>query len=163
MYAGFTKMQGIFLLSFLTGGLVELTRVYGGVDYLLQSISSRIKSKKGAELGIAGLVSLADISTANNTVAIILAGPIAKDLADKHGVEPKRSASILDIFSCVWQGIIPYGAQILLAGSLANLSPFEIIPTLWYQFLLAILALGAIALGFPKAPLTSAKIKAPSI
>lgn len=150
VYEGFISMQEIFLLSFLTGGLVELTREYGGVDYLLRFISSRINSKKGAEFGIAGLVSLADIATANNTVAIVLAGPIAKDLAEKHGVEPKRSASILDIFSCVWQGIIPYGAQILLAGSLANLSPFAIIPTLWYQFLLAIFALGAIAIGFPR-------------
>lgn len=150
IYEGFTSMQEIFLLSFLTGGLVELTRQYGGVNYLLKFISSRINSKKGAEFGLAGLVSLADIATANNTVAIVLSGPIAKDLAEKHSIEPKRSASILDIFSCVWQGIIPYGAQILLAGSLANLSPFAIIPTLWYQFLLAIIALGSIVLGFPK-------------
>lgn len=150
IYEGFLSMEEIFFLSFLTGGLVELTREYGGLDYLLKFISSKIKTKKGAEYGIAGLVSLADVATANNTVAIVLSGPIAKEIADKHGIEPKRSASILDIFSCVWQGIIPYGAQILLAGSLANISPFAIIPNLWYQFLLAIAALVAIAVGFPK-------------
>jgi len=150
IYEGFTGMQEIFLLSFLTGGLVELTREYGGLDYLLRFISTNINSKKRAEFGLEGLVSLADIATANNTVAIVLSGSMAKDLAEKHGVEPKRTASILDIFSCVWQGIIPYGAQILLAGSLANLSPFSIIPTLWYQFLLATFALGAIILGLPK-------------
>lgn len=150
IYEGFLSMQEIFLLSFLTGGLVELTREYGGLDYLLQFISSKIKTKKGAEFGLAGLISLADIATANNTVAIVLAGPIAKEISEKHGIEPKRSASILDIFSCVWQGIIPYGAQILLAGSLANLSPFAIIPNLWYQFLLAGAALVAIVIGFPK-------------
>ncbi|NMA02363.1 MAG: Na+/H+ antiporter NhaC family protein [Clostridia bacterium] len=160
IYAGFTSMQEIFLLSFLTGGLVELTREYGGLDYLLTSISSRIRTKKGAELGIAGLVSLADIATANNTVAIVLSGPIAKDIAEKHGVEPKRSASIIDIFSCVWQGIIPYGAQILLAGSLANLSPFAIIPTLWYQFTLAFFAILAILIGFPRSSSTK---QAPSL
>lgn len=163
IYAGFTGMQEIFLLSFLTGGLVELTREYGGLDYLLNSISSRIKTRKGAELGIAGLVSLADIATANNTVAIVLAGPIAKDMAEKHGVDPKRSASLIDIFSCVWQGLIPYGAQILLAGSLANLSPFAIIPTLWYQFILAIFAIVAIIIGFPRVSTSTSKNKAPSI
>ena len=120
------------------------------MDYLLNFVGSRIKSKKGAEFGLAGLISVADIATANNTVAIVLAGPIAKDLAEKHGVSPKRAASILDIFSCVWQGLIPYGAQILLAGSLAGLSPFAIIPTLWYQFILAIITLVAIAVNFPK-------------
>lgn len=150
IYEGFTGMQEIFLLSFLTGGLAELNRHYGGLDYLLNFVGSRIKSKKGAEFGLAGLISVADIATANNTVAIVLAGPIAKDLAEKHGVSPKRAASILDIFSCVWQGLIPYGAQILLAGSLAGLSPFAIIPTLWYQFILAIITLVAIAVNFPK-------------
>lgn len=162
IYEGFLGMQEIFLLSFLTGGLVELTREYGGLDYLLKFVGSKIKTKKGAEYGIAGLISLADIATANNTVAIVLSGPIAKEIADKHGIEPKRSASIIDIFSCVWQGIIPYGAQILLAGSLANLSPFAIIPKLWYQFLLAIAALVAIAVGFPKGANITSSQKIPS-
>lgn len=149
IYDGFTGMQEIFLLSLLTGGLAELIKENGGIDYLLNLISRHIKSKKGAELGIGALVSVADICTANNTIAIVLTGPLAKEIADKHGVDLRRSASMLDIWSCVWQGIIPYGAQILLAGSLAKLSPLQIIPTLYYQFLLGVITVFAVLTGFP--------------
>lgn len=123
IYEGFTSMQEIFILSLLVGGLAALIAKDGGVDYLLHAITSRIKSTRGAEAGIGALVSVADICTANNTVAIVITGPMAKQIADENGVDPRRSASILDIFSCVWQGIIPYGAQLLLAGQLAQLSP----------------------------------------
>ena len=150
IYEGFTSMQEIFILSLLIGGLAALISKEGGIDYLLNLISSKIKSVKGAELGIAALVSVADICTANNTVAIVITGPMAKQIADENGVDPRRSASMLDIFSCVWQGIIPYGAQMLLAGQLSGLSPIEIMPTLYYPYLLGITALLAIAFGFPK-------------
>lgn len=138
IYSGFTGMQEIFLLSMLIGGLAEMTKKDGGIHYLLNIIRKRIKSKTGAQLGIGALVSVADICTANNTVAIILAGPMAKEISDEHGVDPKVSASFLDIFSCIWQGLLPYSAQILLAGSLSGLSPLEIIPNLHYQFILAL-------------------------
>ncbi len=150
IYKGFTSMQEIFLLSMLTGGLAEMMRQAGGVDYLLNAINKKIKSRRGAELGIGALVSATDICTANNTVAIILAGPMAKEIAGKYAVSPARAASILDIFSCVWQGLIPYGAQILLAGSIAKLSPVVILPTLWYQFLLGVFVIGAIILATRK-------------
>jgi len=151
IYEGFEGMQEIFVLSLLIGGLASLIAKEGGIDYLLYLVSSRIKSTKGAELGIGALVSIADICTANNTVAIVLTGPMAKEIAKENGVDPRRSASILDIFSCVWQGIIPYGAQLLLAGSLSNLSPIQIMPYLYYPYILAVITLIAIATGFPKA------------
>ena len=122
----------------------------GGIDYLLNAISSRIKSVKGAEFGIAALVSVADICTANNTVAIVITGPMAKQIADENGVDPRRSASMLDIFSCVFQGIIPYGAQLLLAGQLSGLSPLQIMPSLYYPYLLGVMGILAIVFGFPK-------------
>lgn len=150
IYAGYEGMGEIFVLSLLIGGLANLIAKEGGIDYLINVISSKIKSKKGAELGIAALVSVADICTANNTVAIVLTGSMAKQIADEHGIDPRRSASILDIFTCVWQGIIPYGAQMLMAGSIAKLSPVEIIPYLYYPYILAIVTLIAIATGFPK-------------
>jgi len=151
IYDGFTSMQEIFILSLLVGGLAALISKEGGVDYLLNTITSRIKSVRGAEAGISALVSVADICTANNTVAIVITGPMAKQIADENGVDPRRSASLLDIFSCIWQGIIPYGAQLLLAGQLSQLSPIEIMPSLSYPYLLAIVAILAIIFGFPKA------------
>ncbi|MBM7624094.1 Na+/H+ antiporter NhaC family protein [Sporohalobacter salinus] len=146
-YDGFTSMQSIFFLSMLIGGLAEMIREDGGIDYLLNSIRSKVKSKRGAKLGIGALVSVADICTANNTVAIILAGPMAKEIAEEHKIKPKNSASILDIFSCVWQGLIPYSAQLLLAGSLAKISPLKILPYLYYQFILGAVILGVIIFG----------------
>lgn len=150
IYEGYKGMQEIFVLSLLIGGLANLIAKEGGIDYLIDAVSSRIKSKKGAEVGIGVLVSVADICTANNTVAIVLTGPMAKQIADEHDIDSRRSASILDIFSCVWQGIIPYGAQMLLAGSIAKISPVQIMPYLYYPYILAIVTLIAIAAGFPK-------------
>lgn len=155
IYEGFGSMQEIFILSLLIGGLAALITKEGGIDYLLDAISRRIKSVKGAELGIGALVSVADICTANNTVAIVITGPMAKKISDENGVDPRRSASMLDIFSCVWQGIIPYGAQLLLAGSISKLSPIEIMPTLYYPYLLGIMALVAIGFGFPRVKKTA--------
>ncbi|AYO29315.1 Na+/H+ antiporter NhaC family protein [Biomaibacter acetigenes] len=159
IYEGFGSMQEIFILSLLIGGLAALITKEGGIDYLLDAISRRIKSVKGAELGIGALVSVADICTANNTVAIVITGPMAKKISDENGVDPRRSASMLDIFSCVWQGIIPYGAQLLLAGSISKLSPIEIMPTLYYPYLLGIMALVAIGFGFPRVKKNRLKIR----
>lgn len=150
IYEGFGSMQEIFILSLLIGGLAAMIAKAGGLDYLISLICRRIKSRKGAELGIAALVSLADICIANNTVAIVVTGPMAKKIADENGVDARWSASLLAIFSCVWQGIIPYGAQLLLAGSIAKLSPVSIMPHLYYPYLLGIIALAAILIGFPR-------------
>lgn len=151
VYEGFSSMQEIFILSMLVGGLAAMTAKAGGLDYLIQLISKRIKNRRGAELGIAALVSVADICTANNTVAIVITGPMAKKIATDHGVELKQSASILAIASCVWQGILPYGAQLLLAGSIAKLSPIEIMPHLYYPYMLGAAMLAGIYLSKDKA------------
>lgn len=140
-------MQGMFeliIISLLIGGMVELIKNNGGIDFILNLITSKVKSKKGAELGIALLVSLVDICTANNTIAIVTVGPIAKDISQEFDLEPKRVAGILDMFSCVFQGIIPYGAQMLSAATLAKLSPFSIMKYLYYPYLMGICALIAI-------------------
>ncbi|OHW62302.1 malate-2H(+)/Na(+)-lactate antiporter [Andreesenia angusta] len=150
-YEGYQGMMEIFLLSILIGGLANMMSEEGGIDYLIHVIKKRIKSRKGAEYGIGALVSIADICTANNTVAIVLTGSMAKKVSEEYDVDPRRSASILDIFSCVFQGIIPYGAQLLLAGSIAKLSPVELMPYLYYPYILGVITILAIALGFPNA------------
>lgn len=155
IYAGFTGMHEILVLSMLMGGLGELIRTQGGLAWILAGIAKLTNSAKTGgsrrvgEAGIAMLASLADICTANNTVAIILTGRMAKDLAETNGVDPRRSASILDIFSCVFQGIIPYGAQVLLAGSIAGISPLDISINNIYCYLLAIAGIASIVIGKP--------------
>lgn len=150
VYEGFGSMQEIFILSLLIGGMAALVTQAGGIDYLVNLISSKIKNRRAAELGIAALVAVADICTANNTVAIIISGPMAKEISDKNGVDARKSASILDTISCVFQGVIPYGAQLLLAGSIAKISPIEIMPNLYYPYILGLFTLLAIIFGFPK-------------
>lgn len=146
IYNGFTGMTEIFLLSLLTGGLASLVTKAGGVDWIMSTIEKRIKGVKSAQMGMALLVTLTDMAVANNTVAIIINGPIAKRISNKYGVDPKKSASVLDIFSCIAQGAIPYGAQMLIMLSFAGgkVSPFDIIPLLWYQMILAIFTIGYI-------------------
>lgn len=143
IWNGFTSMNEVFFLSLFCGGLASLTTYYGGVSWLMDKVNHFIHGKKSAELGIAMLVSLADIAVANNTVAILFSGNLAKDISKSYGIDPRRSASLLDIFSCVFQGIIPYGAQILLVGSLSKgtLNAFNLFPYLWYQQLLAVFAI----------------------
>jgi len=150
IYAGFTDMFEIFLLAMLTGGLSRMVTVNGGIEWALQKIQTLIKSNRGAELGIAALVSLADIATANNTVAIVISGPVAKKISTKYKVDPRRSASLLDSWSCVFQGVIPYGAQTLIACSLTAgaISPFNLLPCLWYPYLLGVFALISIFVPF---------------
>lgn len=141
---GMMGMADLVIIALLIGGMVELIRHNGGVDYIIHLISSRVSSRKGAELGIAGLVSTVDACTANNTIAIVACGPIAKNIAHKYNLEPKRVAGIMDMFSCSVQGIIPYGAQLLSAATAAAISPFEIMGYLYYPYLMGIAALLAI-------------------
>ncbi|MEG2082227.1 MAG: Na+/H+ antiporter NhaC family protein [Oscillospiraceae bacterium] len=143
IYGGFTGMTEVFLLSMITGGLAYMVTKNGGLQWLLDKIQGLIKGEKSAELGIAALTAAADMATANNTVAIIVVGPIAKSISTQYKVDPRRTASILDITSCIFQGAIPYGAQLLLAGTLARdagfvVGPMDLIPLLWYQGLLAV-------------------------
>lgn len=142
---GIKNMYDITVISIVVAGIIGLVKANGGIDFILNGIKKRVKTPKGAQLGIAALSSLVDISTANNTVAIVMAGPIAKDISNEFSISPKRTAAILDIFTSVWQGIIPYGAQILYAcaGAAAvgmTLSPVELFPYLFYPFLMGISA-----------------------
>lgn len=138
---GVTGMYDITVISIIVACIVSLVREYGGIQWILDCIRKRIRGEKGAELGIAGLALLVDACTANNTVAIVMAGPIAKDICDTYDVSPRRSASLLDIFSSVGQGIIPYGAQLLSAATLSGLTPFDIMPHLYYPILMAVSAI----------------------
>lgn len=147
---GMAGMQELAILCLIVGGVLELIKHNGGIDYLLHLIKSRIRSKKGAELGIATLVSAIDLCTANNTIAIVMAGPLAKEIAEEFDIDPRRSASLLDIFSSCWQGLIPYGAQVLGAAGLAAISPVEIIKYVHYPMLMGVCGLIAIIMGFPK-------------
>ncbi|GAA0714179.1 Na+/H+ antiporter NhaC family protein [Paraclostridium ghonii] len=141
---GLSGMYELSLLVIVVGGVVELIKFNGGIDYILYFITSKIKSKKGAEFGIAALVSVIDLCTANNTISIVTAGPLAKDIAQKYDIDPRKTASILDIFSSCWQGVIPYGAQLLTAAGIAGISPIEIIRYLYYPGLMFICGIGAI-------------------
>ncbi len=156
VYNGFASMNEIMILSMMLGGLGELIKQNGGIAFVLQAIDKFAKknsdehSPKTGEWSIAALVSFADICLANNTVAIILTGGLAKEIKDKSKIAPRRSASILDMASCVFQGLIPYGAQLLLAGSLSKISPMEIAVNNWYCILLALAVILSISFGFPK-------------
>lgn len=140
---GIMNMYDITVISIVVAGIIGLVKENGGIDFILCNIKKHVKGKKGAQAGIAVLSSLVDISTANNTIAIVMAGPIAKDISEEYGIAPKRTAALLDIFTSVWQGLIPYGAQLLYASAGAAaaglaLSPTELLPYLFYPFLMAI-------------------------
>ncbi len=154
IYAGYSGMQEILLLSLLIGGLGALMASEGGlaflarcVDRLTQGLQRRGQQQRAGELGISGAVALINLCTANNTVAILISGPLARDIAERQGVDARRSASLLDIFSCVVQGLLPYGAQVLLASSIAGLSPLLLIGQIHYCWMLGLAALVTIALG----------------
>lgn len=147
---GMLGMAEMVILSIIIGGTLELIKCNGGIDYLLEFIKRRIRTKKGAEFGIAALVSLVDMCTANNTIAIVMSGPLAKDIAEEYGIDPRRTASILDIFAASIQGIIPYGAQLLIAAGLVGISPMEILGYLHYPILMGVCGILAILFGFPK-------------
>ncbi|NRA73442.1 MAG: Na+/H+ antiporter NhaC family protein [Rickettsiales bacterium] len=149
IHEGFMSMTEVIFLTFFISGLSALAIERGGLDYILHKLNRYISSKRSAEFGIASLVSIADICTANNTIAIILTGKIAKKISKNFQIQPARTASLLDIFASAWQGILPYGAQILLIGSLAKISPFSIVIHSWYPILLAISGIIAIIINRP--------------
>ena len=144
---GVTGMYDISVISLLVACVVALMREYGGIDYILFVIRKRIRGQKGAQIGIAVLTLLVDMATANNTVAIVIAGPIAKEVAREYEIDPKRTASLLDIFASVGQGLLPYGAQLLLAAQAVSAAPFEIMPYLYYPWMMGISALLFILFG----------------
>ncbi len=150
MGSGINGMSELIVVTILAGGVLEMIRLNGGFAWIIQKMTAHTSSICSAELSIAGLVSLANLCTANNTIALIMAGPIAKEIATRFKIPANRAASLLDIFSCFVQGIIPYGAQLLMAAGLAAVSPLSIMKYLYYPYLLGIGALGAIWLGYPR-------------
>lgn len=138
---GVTGMYDITVISIIVACIVSLVREYGGIRFILNLIKSRIRGKRGGEFGIAVLALFVDLCTANNTIAIVMAGPIAKEISEEYDIDPKRSASLLDIFTSVGQGMIPYGAQLLSAATLTGLTPFDIIPNLFYPVLMGVSAI----------------------
>lgn len=150
MGEGIGSMGELIIITMMAGGMLELIRLNGGVDYIISRVTSRIASRRGAELSIASLVIFADVCTANNTVAIISVGGIVREIAQRFGISPRRAASLLDTFSCFVQGLLPYGAQLLMAAGLAAISPIEIISYLYYPYIMGGCALLAILLQWPK-------------
>lgn len=147
---GIIGMGELIIIAMMAGGMLEIIRENGGIDFIITKITAHVNSKRGAELSIAALVSMVNICTANNTVAILTVGNISKKIGDRFGVDNRKAASILDTFSCMVQGLIPYGVQMLLAAGLAHLSPMDILPYLYYPLAIGVAALLAILLRYPK-------------
>ena len=152
IWNGFTGMNEVFFLSLFCGGMSEMIAHNGGITWLIEKLGRMMKGNKSAQVGVAALVSLADCATANNTVAIIVSGPMAKNMSRIHKVDPRRTASLLDVFSCVLQGMIPWGAQLLTAASLTTIygvtmNPIDILPYMWYCWILA--AVGILSIFIP--------------
>ena len=147
---GIKGMGELIIITMMAGGLLEIIKHNGGIDFIINRLTRHISSKRGAELAVAGLVSFVNLCTANNTVAIITVGGIAKQIGDRFGVDNRKCASILDTFSCTMQGIIPYGAQLLMAAGLAQLNPISILPYLYYPLAIGLAALLSILLRYPK-------------
>ena len=147
---GIIGMGELIIIAMMAGGMLEIIRENGGIDFIINKITAHVNSKRGAELSIAALVSMVNICTANNTVAILTVGNISKKIGDRFGVDNRKAASILDTFSCMVQGLIPYGVQMLLAAGLANLSPMDILPYLYYPLAIGLAALLAILFRYPK-------------
>ena len=150
MGEGIMGMSELIIVTLLAGGMLALIRHNGGIDWLISVLTRRINGQRGAKFTIALLVILADLCTANNTIALITVGPVARDIADRYGVDRRLSASLLDTFSCFAQGLIPYGAQLLMAAGLAAISPFDIIGYLYYPLLLGAVAVLGILFRFPR-------------
>ena len=164
IWNGFMGMGEAFFLALFCGGISEMIAYYGGIEWLISKLRKMIKGNKSAQMGIAALVSLTDCATANNTVAIIISGGVAKDISNEYGIDSRRSASLLDIFSCVFQGIIPYGAQLLTASALASkngtvINAMEIIPHMWYCWLLAIFGILSIYIPYADGGLKKESVK----
>ena len=150
MGKGILGMSELIIVTLLAGGMLELIRYNGGIDYIIQKLTRRIHGKRGAELTIASLVMLTNVCTANNTIAIMTTGPLAHNIATRFGVDNRKSASLLDTFSCLAQGLIPYGAQMLMAAGLASISPASIVPYLYYPMVMGLFALLSILFRYPR-------------
>lgn len=147
---GIMGMSELIIVTLLAGGMLALIRHNGGIEYLIHALTKRIRGKRGAKCTIALLVILADMCTANNTIALVTVGPMAKEIADKYGIDKRISASLLDTFSCFTQGFLPYGAQLLMAAGLAQITPFEITAYLYYPLALGLMALLGIVFDYPR-------------
>ena len=150
MGKGIVGMGELIIIAMMAGGMLEIIRANGGIDYIISRLTRHVNGKRGAEGAIAALVSLVNLCTANNTVAILTVGNMAKTISEQYGVDPRKAASILDTFSCMVQGLIPYGVQMLLAAGLAHISPMQIIPYLYYPMASGVVSIGAIVLRLPK-------------
>lgn len=150
MGEGIGSMGELIIITMMAGGMLEMIRINGGIEWIIAQITSRIRSRRGAETSIASLVIFADICTANNTVAIISVGGIVREIAEKFDISARRAASLLDTFSCVIQGVLPYGAQLLMAAGLAAISPVEIIGYLYYPMVMGACAVFAIIIQWPR-------------
>lgn len=150
MGKGISGMSELIIITLLAGGMLEIIRYNGGIEYIIRALTRHVNNKRGAELAIAALVSITNCCTANNTIAIITVGPIAKEITDKFHLDARKSASLLDTFSCLVQGVIPYGAQLLMAAELSSLSPLNIIRYLYYPFCMGLMALLCIFIRYPK-------------
>ncbi len=150
MGQGITGMGELIIIAMMAGGMLEIIRENGGIDFIINALTKHVHGKRGAELAIGALVSLVNMCTANNTVAILTVGGIAKRIGDRYGVDNRKSASILDTFSCTVQGLIPYGVQMLLAAGLAHLNPMQILPYLYYPMAIGVAALLSILFRYPR-------------
>ena len=147
---GITGMGELIIITMMAGGMLELIKVNGGIDTVINLLTKRITTKRGAEMSIASLVGLVNVCTANNTVAIITTGGIAKQIGDRFGIDNRKCASILDTMSCCVQGVIPYGAQLLMAAGLASVNPVGIMPYLYYPYLLGLVTIVSVILRYPR-------------
>lgn len=145
-----SDMGELIIVSLMAGGMFELIRFNGGINWLIEKMTRNIRSKRSAEFSIAGLISFTNLCTANNTIALIICGPIAKNISDKFNLDNRKVASLLDTFSCFVQGLIPYGAQLLIAAGLAKINPMEIVPYLYYPFLIGLAAIASIIFRYPR-------------
>ena len=150
MGEGIMGMSELIIVTLLAGGMLALIRYNGGIEYLIRALTIRIRGKRGAKFTIALLIILADMCTANNTIALVTVGPMAKEIADKYGIDKRISASLLDTFSCFTQGFLPYGAQLLMAAGLAHITPFEITAYLYYPIALGLMAVLGIVFDYPR-------------
>jgi len=150
MGSGITSMGELVIIAMMAGGLLEIISEMGGVSYLIDRLTAKVHTKRGAELSIAAMVSMVNLCTANNTIAILTVGDISRRIGDRFGVDNRKAASILDTFSCMVQGMLPYGVQMLLAAGLAHISPMSIIPYLYYPMAIGVVALGAIIFRYPR-------------
>lgn len=148
--AGIMGMGELIMVTLLAGGMLEIIKYNGGIDYIINGLTKKVKGKRGAEFTVASLISVANLCTANNTIAIITTAPIAKKISSKYGLDKRKTASILDTFSCLTQGLLPYGAQMLTAAELAKISPISIIPFMYYPLVMGLFAVLAIMFRYPK-------------